>query len=111
MVLGKTRRAPRGVAVCYQRKGDSVDSPDPRILKVHTPEYKKVVVEASDEIRYYADLSSFDSVHCFPKSKSDWDRVGPDEDGWALIWASRFEVHVDQVIDHAYKKEKTTQPA
>jgi hypothetical protein len=93
------------------RKGASMGSPNPVVVKVSTPEYKKVVVEASDGFRYYADLSSLSGVYCFPKNKSEWDLVSADSFGTALIWTSRFEAHMDQIIGLTYKTEKNAQSA
>jgi hypothetical protein len=67
------------------------------IVSVTTPDYAKVVVDASDGKRYHADLSAFSAVHCFPRTKQQWDQVAPDSAGLALVWTTRFEVHVDQV--------------
>jgi len=86
-------------------------SPNPLIVKVATPEYKKVVVDASDGQRYFADLSTLSQVYCFPKDKAEWDRVSPDSFGSALTWASRFEAHMDQIIGLAYKTETVVKTA
>jgi hypothetical protein len=75
-----------------------MDTPTSVILRVDTPRYACVVVETSDGMRYEADLSSFSPVHCFPKTLEEWTAVTRDSSGFALVWASRFEVHVDQVI-------------
>jgi hypothetical protein len=83
---------------------------NPLIISVSTPEYKKVVVETSDGMRYFADLSTMSPVYCFPKT-TDWDKVSPDSYGLALIWVTRFEVHVDQVIGLAYKTEQISRSA
>jgi hypothetical protein len=83
----------------------------PVILKVLAPEFKKVVVETSNGKRYHSDLSSFSNVYCFPKSDSEWRSVGPDSAGFALVWSSRFEVHVDQIIALATKVEDSSQSA
>ena len=88
-----------------------MDTPNPLIISVTTPEYKKVIIEASNGTRYYTDLSLLAEVYCFPKLKSEWDQVSPDSYGLALIWTSRFEVHIDQIIVLAYKKEKIPQSA
>ena len=77
----------------------------PVILRVATPEYGHVVVEASDGFRYRADLSSFSAVYCYPANKGEWDRVAPDAYGLALVWSSRLEVHVDQIIALASQRE------
>ncbi len=82
-----------------------MDKPTPVILKVSTPEFKKVVIEASDGKRYFSDLSSFSGVFCFPANSGDWNKVSIDSYGLGLIWASRFEVHVDQVIALVSKSE------
>jgi hypothetical protein len=83
----------------------------PLIVRVTTPEYKKVIIEASNGFRYCADLSMFESVYCFPRTETDWDRVAADSYGSALVWATRFEVHVDQIIALAYKTEPVTKTA
>jgi hypothetical protein len=86
-------------------------STSPLILKVTTPEYKKVVIEASDGKRYFADLSTMENVYCFPRDKQGWDQVTPDDFGSALIWSSRFETHIDQLIGLAYKSEAIAKTA
>ena len=77
----------------------------PVILRVETPAYGRVVVEASDGVRYHADLSSFARVHCYPRDEATWGQVSPDSYGLGLVWASRFEVHIDQVIGLAVRTE------
>jgi len=64
-----------------------------------------VVVEASDGFRYRADLSPFSAVSCYPTNKGDWDQVAPDAYGLALVWSSRLEVHVDQIMALASQRE------
>ena len=86
-------------------------TPNPVIISVLTPEYQKIVVEASNGIRYFSDLSKLYIVYCFPKNKTEWDLVSADSYGTALIWTSRFEVHMDQIIGLAYKQEKIAQSA
>ena len=86
-----------------------MDSPSPVITKISTPSFKKVVIEASDGNRYYSDLTSFSKVYCFPKTESDWKQVSVDSYGLGLVWTSRFEVHVDQVIGLAAKVESIQQ--
>lgn len=77
----------------------------PLIRSVSTPAYMTVAIEASDGNRYEADLSSFSRVYCFPRSANDWERVSIDSYGLSLVWASRFEVHVDQIIGLATRIE------
>ena len=77
----------------------------PVIRAVSTPGYMKVSIEASDGNRYHADLSSFTRVYCFPRDASEWACVSIDSYGLGLTWATRFEVHVDQVIGLATRVE------
>ena len=72
--------------------------PTPLIRSVTTPAYMRVVIEASDGRRYEADLSSFSGVYCFPRDADEWSRVSIDSYGLGLVWANRFEVHIDQVL-------------
>jgi hypothetical protein len=74
-------------------------------VKVTTPEYGRVVVETSDGLRHSADLSSLAPVYCYPRNKAEWDQVAPDSYGVALVWTTRFEIHVDQVIGLADRTE------
>lgn len=78
----------------------------PVILNVSAPEYKKLIIETSDGHRYHSDLSSLSKIYCFPKDLKQWMNVYIDQDGIALGWSCRFEVHVDQVIGLAFKTEK-----
>lgn len=81
----------------------------PVIVKVSTPKYPNVVIETSDGFRYEADLSHFSEVYCFPKNEAEWSKVSIDSHGVDLVWASRFEVHVDQVIGLAHKRARILQ--
>ncbi len=81
-------------------------APTPVALSVWTPKYGTVVVAASDGCRYHADLTSFSSVYCFPHGEEDWGQVSIDSDGLGLIWPSRFEVHMDQVVGLAHRREE-----
>ena len=58
-----------------------------------------------------ADLSSFAAVYYFPKTPEEWSVVTRDPSGFALVWASQFEVHVDQVIAFARRAEHWKQTA
>ena len=75
------------------------------ILKVHPLKMPKVVIETTERKRYIADLSDFRSVYCFPKSQVEWEDVSVTEQGFNLTWGTRFEVHVDQVVDSATSVE------
>ena len=83
----------------------------PIILKVVASEYRKVIVDASNGKRYHSDLSSLSNVYCFPKSEAEWKTVTQDSAGYALIWSSRFEAHIDQVMALATKVEEPPQSA
>jgi hypothetical protein len=75
------------------------------ILRVVAPEPGRVVVETSDGRSYHANLSSFSRVYCYPASAEAWSAVTVDAEGLGLIWTSRFEVHVDQIIGLADRVE------
>lgn len=83
----------------------------PLIVSVSTPAYTRVAIEASDGNRYAADLSSMSHVYCFPRDLTEWSQVSIDSYGLALIWACRFEAHVDQIIGLSTHVERiTTEP-
>lgn len=75
-----------------------MDPSTPLILSVSTPEYGRVRIETSDGCSYEANLQALEQVYCFPRTADEWQRVGVDADGRALVWTTRFEVHADQVI-------------
>lgn len=75
------------------------------IIDVETPEYKQVKAETSDGFVYLADLSALSPVYCFPKNMTEWQQVRIDAHGYAVAWKNGFEVHVDQVVGLAVKKE------
>ena len=84
----------------------------PRLIAgVVTPAYGRVVIEASDGNQYHADLSSLSKVYCYPETEEAWLRVGIDAYGLALVWTSRFEVHVDQIIGLADRIEPARRSA
>jgi hypothetical protein len=83
-----------------------VGASTPLIRSVTTPAYGWVSIEASDGNRYDTDLTSFSPVYCFPRDAGEWSRVSIDARGLALVWANRFEVHVDQVIGLATRVER-----
>ena len=68
------------------------------IVSVSALQNSLVEVQLSDGSVIQADLSRFNAVCCFPKTDADWQKVSVDSHGLDLIWASRFEVHVDQVL-------------
>lgn len=80
-------------------------STTPVILSVLAPKLGTVVIETSDGNRYYSDLSSLKNVYCYPKTDEEWKKVNIDSYGLGLMWSSRFEVHIDQVIALATKVE------
>lgn len=84
----------------------------PLIVSVSTPAYGRIVVVTSDGRRYHADLApAFSTVHCYPKTAEAWAAVSPDAAGLSLIWSSRFEVHVDQVLALADQVEPSLRTA
>lgn len=80
-----------------------MDSSSELIKKVSTPRYGEVVIETNNK-RYFAKLERFKKVFCYPE-ETEWPKVSIDSRGLDLIWPSRFELHIDQIIDHAYKTE------
>lgn len=84
--------------LCRSRKGYTMDQTTPIIYNVQTPEYGKIIIVTSNGYVYEADLATFKKVFCFPKNFAEWAQVSIDSDGLALIWKTRFEIHVDQVL-------------
>jgi hypothetical protein len=78
-----------------------MDKASKLIVSVEPLDNYKVRILTSDGFFVTADLSRFRSVHCFPKDKADWMSVCIDSSGLDLIWRTRFEVHVDQVLDNS----------
>ena len=78
---------------------------NPLIIDVKPLLLPKLVIETNDGHYYTSDLSEFNKVFCFPQTQLEWESVSPDSDGLALIWSTRFEVHVDQIISIAEKVE------
>ncbi|MEK7790765.1 MAG: hypothetical protein AAB309_03980 [Deltaproteobacteria bacterium] len=80
-------------------------SSTPVILNVSVPKLGMIIIEASDGNRYYSDLDSLKTVYCYPKTNEEWKKVNIDSYGLGLVWSSRFEVHVDQIVALATKVE------
>jgi hypothetical protein len=94
-----------------QRKGNAMGATNPVIVRVTAPERGTVIVETSDGRRVFSSLSPLESVYCYPRTKEEWAQVHPDADGLALVWTTRFEVHVDQVLGLATRVERIEQSA
>jgi hypothetical protein len=75
-----------------------MDKASSLIVSVSALQNFQVEVQLSDGSVVRSDLTRFKAVYCFPKSDDEWQKVSIDSHGLDLIWASRFEVHVDQVI-------------
>lgn len=67
-------------------------------------EYKKIKITLNDGTIVFSNLEDFEDVYCFPK-QADWNNVSIDSYGRGLIWSTRFEVHIDQIIDASYSVE------
>jgi hypothetical protein len=88
------------------RKGNPMDNPTPVIRKIIIPAFKRIIIETNDNIRLEADLTPMSAVYCFPQNESDWNKCSIDSYGLAVVWSSRFEIHVDQILGLATKREK-----
>ena len=91
---------------CDTRKGHSVDKANQVIVEVTPHKVPKLEIETNSGKKYLVDLTSFRGVFCFPKTQAEWNRVCITTAGYGLTWPSRFEVHVDQAIDHAAGAER-----
>lgn len=61
----------------------------------------RVEIQATNGKVYISDLKEYSAVKCFPKNQEEWEKVGITTQGFNLTWSSRFEVHIDQLIDGA----------
>lgn len=75
------------------------------IVKFEIPGYSRVIIQSADGIRYHSDLTSLSHTYCYPKNLTEWKKASVDSYGLALVWRSRFEAHIDQIIGLASKKE------
>ena len=78
------------------------------IIGFEMPSYGQVIIETSNKVRYHADLSSLSPTHCYPSNLGQWKKASIDSYGMALVWPSRFEAHIDQIIGLAFKNESVT---
>ena len=82
-----------------------MDSTNKIIKFVEVLKYKKIKITLSDGAVVFSNLEEFEDVYCFPK-ELDWKNVSIDSYGRGLIWSTRFEVHIDQILDSSYALEK-----
>lgn len=75
------------------------------IVSFEMPSYGLVIIDTSNRLRYHADLSSLSQTYCYPKNLEQWKKASIDSYGLALVWQSRFEVHIDQIIGLASNTE------
>ena len=78
----------------------------PKIVKVETPEFGKLIVEASDGVRYHSGLSSLAHIKNFPKDEKGWSSVKIDSYGISLVWKSQLQLNLLQISSRATKTEK-----
>ena len=76
------------------------------IYKVNPLATPRIEIDTNEGKRYQADLSYLKTVPCFPKNQADWENVSITAQGFNLTWGTRFEVHVDQIIDSADSVEE-----
>lgn len=77
------------------------------ILSVIAKDKNRVEITTNEGKCYLADLSEFVRVHCFPKTKHEWQDVSITANGFNLTWGTRFEVNVLQVVDAAERVTDT----
>mgnify|MGYP003496536163 FL=1 len=82
-----------------------MDSANKIIKYFEILEYKKIKITLNDGTILFSNLEEFEDVYCFPK-KGEWGNVSLDSYGRGLIWSTRFEVHIDQIIDSSYSIQK-----
>ena len=82
-----------------------MDSANKIIRHFEIIEYKKIKIILNDGTIIFSNLKDFDDVYCFPR-ENQWGLISIDSYGRGLIWPSRFEIHIDQIIDSAYLVEK-----
>lgn len=80
------------------------------IVSFETANYGLVIIETSNRLRYYSDLSSLSQAYCYPKNLEQWRKASIDSYGLALVWQNRFEAHIDQIIGLASKTESLGRP-
>lgn len=80
------------------------------IVSFEMPHYGQVIIETLDRVRYHSDLSSLSQTYCYPKNLEQWRKASVDSYGLALVWQSRFEAHIDQIIGLAFKTESLAHP-
>jgi hypothetical protein len=78
-----------------------MDSTTQLILEVKPLKMHILEMKTSQKISIVADLSRFQNVYCYPKSEEEWKKVSIDSYGLDVVWACRFEVHIDQILANA----------
>lgn len=81
------------------------------IVSLEMPAYGQVIIETSTRQRYYSDLSGLSQTYCYPNDLDQWRKGSIDSYGLALVWQSRFEAHIDQIIGLAFKSEPVSESA
>jgi hypothetical protein len=84
-----------------------MDSSNQVIKTIEPIEYKKIKVILSSSTVVFTDLSDFSDVYCFPPERN-WKECWVDSYGKGVIWSTRFEVHLDQILDYSYSMETET---
>lgn len=86
-------------------KRNTMDNITPVIVNIRIKQYPEIEIETSNGKLYRSNLSGFAQVYCFPKNQEEWEEISIDSYGLGLIWSSRFEIHIDQLIGTAIEKK------
>ena len=80
---------------------------DLRIKSFKLIKMNLIKITLSDSSEYIADISSFSSVHCYPKNEDEWNQASIGECAIDIEWPSGFGIHLDQIAGLSLKQEQT----
>ncbi|NOT77518.1 MAG: hypothetical protein HOP07_00785 [Bacteriovoracaceae bacterium] len=75
-----------------------------RIKSFELIKYNIIKINLSDDSVYTADISSFQSVYCYPKNEAEWLQAFVGEFKTAIEWPCGFDIHLDQIANIAIKQ-------
>jgi hypothetical protein len=79
-----------------------------RIKSFKLLKYNVISIVLTDDSEYVADISSFQSVYCYPKNEIEWNQAYVGECKADIEWPEGFGIHLDQIAALATEQQKAS---
>lgn len=82
-----------------------------RVKEFKLLKYNIIKIILTDTSSYTANIESFNSVYCYPKNLTEWEKAYIGESAIDIEWPTGFGIHLDQIISLSLKQNPTANRA